>query len=187
MLSRSHFVPWASPQDTAPGPHAPWPCLGSLGSLGVSPPPPPEREREGDADPRAGSRWGAARVGCDHGDAVWSVAAVPGLAVEAGQAWCQGARVHSPLSCSSLPPPACAHRDPIPADRRSQGLCPRVQKWFYEKFGEYVEDFRFQPEESTVETEEPLSARRWGPSRRGGAAPWGGAVTTRRLRSQACV
>ncbi|KAJ8791816.1 hypothetical protein J1605_020538 [Eschrichtius robustus] len=47
--------------------------------------------------------------------------------------------------------------------RRSQGLCPRVQKWFYEKFGEYVEDFRFQPEESTVETEEPLSARRWGP------------------------
>ncbi|XP_048971191.1 GRAM domain-containing protein 4 isoform X2 [Canis lupus dingo] len=46
------------------------------------------------------------------------------------------------------------------ADRRGQGLCPRVQKWFYEKFGEYVEDFRFQPEESTVETEEPLSARR---------------------------
>uniref|UniRef100_A0A8C9CY41 GRAM domain-containing protein 4 n=1 Tax=Phocoena sinus TaxID=42100 RepID=A0A8C9CY41_PHOSS len=46
------------------------------------------------------------------------------------------------------------------ADRWSQGLCPRVQKWFYEKFGEYVEDFRFQPEESTVETEEPLSARR---------------------------
>ncbi|XP_029060834.1 GRAM domain-containing protein 4 isoform X2 [Monodon monoceros] len=58
------------------------------------------------------------------------------------------------------------------ADRRSQGLCPRVQKWFYEKFGEYVEDFRFQPEESTVETEEPLSARRWGPGggRGGGAA-----------------
>lgn len=46
------------------------------------------------------------------------------------------------------------------ADRRGQGLCPRVQKWFHEKFGEYVEDFRFQPEESAVETEEPLSARR---------------------------
>lgn len=61
---------------------------------------------------------------------------------------------------------------PRPADRRSQGLCPRVQKWFYEKFGEYVEDFRFQPEETTVETEEPLSARRWGPGggRGGGAA-----------------
>nr|XP_044633597.1 GRAM domain-containing protein 4 isoform X2 [Equus asinus] len=46
------------------------------------------------------------------------------------------------------------------ADRRSQGLCARVQKWFSERFGEYVEDFRFQPEESAVETEEPLSARR---------------------------
>ncbi|XP_045431051.1 GRAM domain-containing protein 4 isoform X2 [Pipistrellus kuhlii] len=46
------------------------------------------------------------------------------------------------------------------ADRRGQGLCPRLQKWFHEKFGEYVEDFRFQPEESAVETEEPLSARR---------------------------
>ncbi|XP_057364410.1 GRAM domain-containing protein 4 isoform X2 [Manis pentadactyla] len=46
------------------------------------------------------------------------------------------------------------------ADRRSQGLCPRLQRWLHEKFGEYAEDFRFQPEESTVETEEPLSARR---------------------------
>lgn len=49
---------------------------------------------------------------------------------------------------------------PLPADRRSQGLSSRVQKWFYERFGEYLEDFRFQPEENTVETEEPLSARR---------------------------
>ncbi|XP_006866891.1 PREDICTED: GRAM domain-containing protein 4 [Chrysochloris asiatica] len=46
------------------------------------------------------------------------------------------------------------------ADRRAQGLCARLQKWFYERFGEYVENFRFQPEESTVEAEEPLSARR---------------------------
>lgn len=37
-----------------------------------------------------------------------------------------------------------------------------------------MEDFRFQPEESTVETEEPLSARRWGSSRRWGLA-WGAA------------
>ncbi|XP_071358070.1 GRAM domain-containing protein 4 isoform X1 [Trachinotus anak] len=36
----------------------------------------------------------------------------------------------------------------------------RVQKWLYERFGVYIEDFRFQPEESTVETEEPLSAKR---------------------------
>uniref|UniRef100_A0A5F9CCP4 GRAM domain containing 4 n=1 Tax=Oryctolagus cuniculus TaxID=9986 RepID=A0A5F9CCP4_RABIT len=48
----------------------------------------------------------------------------------------------------------------VPTERRGQGVPSRVQKWFYDKFGEYVEDFRFQPEESTVETEEPLSARR---------------------------
>uniref|UniRef100_A0A7M4EYV2 GRAM domain-containing protein 4 n=2 Tax=Crocodylus porosus TaxID=8502 RepID=A0A7M4EYV2_CROPO len=45
-------------------------------------------------------------------------------------------------------------------DKRSHTVCSRVQKWFYDKFGEYIEDFRFQPEENTVETEEPLSARR---------------------------
>lgn len=37
----------------------------------------------------------------------------------------------------------------------------RLQKWLYERFGVYIEDFRFQPEESTVEAEEPLSAKRW--------------------------
>ncbi|XP_068955422.1 GRAM domain-containing protein 4 [Petaurus breviceps papuanus] len=46
------------------------------------------------------------------------------------------------------------------SDKRSQMMRSRVQKWFYDRFGEYVEDFRFQPEESAVETEEPLSARR---------------------------
>ncbi|KAM9633879.1 GRAM domain-containing protein 4 isoform X3 [Buteo buteo] len=45
-------------------------------------------------------------------------------------------------------------------DKRSHTICSRLQKWFCDKFGEYVEDFRFQPEENTVETEEPLSARR---------------------------
>ncbi|XP_060100754.1 GRAM domain-containing protein 4 isoform X3 [Heteronotia binoei] len=45
-------------------------------------------------------------------------------------------------------------------DKRSHMMCSRVQKWVYDKFGEYIEDFRFQPEENTVETEEPLSARR---------------------------
>ncbi|KFP27061.1 GRAM domain-containing protein 4, partial [Colius striatus] len=44
-------------------------------------------------------------------------------------------------------------------DKRNT-VCSRLQKWFCDKFGEYVEDFRFQPEENTVETEEPLSARR---------------------------
>lgn len=37
----------------------------------------------------------------------------------------------------------------------------RLQKWLYERLGVYIEDFRFQPEESTVEAEEPLSAKRW--------------------------
>nr|XP_054101943.1 GRAM domain-containing protein 4 isoform X2 [Callithrix jacchus] len=63
----------------------------------------------------------------------------------------------------SLPHPPCSLclTGPLPpAERRSQGLSSRLQKWFYERFGEYVEDFRFQPEENTVETEEPLSARR---------------------------
>ncbi|XP_075284960.1 GRAM domain-containing protein 4-like isoform X2 [Opisthocomus hoazin] len=45
-------------------------------------------------------------------------------------------------------------------DKCSHTVCSRLQKWFCDKFGEYVEDFRFQPEENTVETEEPLSARR---------------------------
>lgn len=36
----------------------------------------------------------------------------------------------------------------------------RCQRWLYERFGVYLEDFRFQPEESTVEAEEPLSAKR---------------------------
>ena len=73
-----------------------------------------------------------------------------------------------------LCPPSSPGPPPRPTDRWSQGLCPRVQKWFYEKFGEYVEDFRFQPEESTVETEEPLSARRWGPRQGGPSWSLGG-------------
>ncbi|XP_048209854.1 GRAM domain-containing protein 4 [Perognathus longimembris pacificus] len=58
------------------------------------------------------------------------------------------------------PPPKGQSQAGNGTDRRGQGLSSRVQKWFFEKFGEYLEDFRFQPEESTVETEEPLSARR---------------------------
>ncbi|KAJ7401064.1 GRAM domain-containing protein 4 [Pitangus sulphuratus] len=45
-------------------------------------------------------------------------------------------------------------------DKQCHTVSSRLQKWLGDKFGEYVEDFRFQPEESTVETEEPLSARR---------------------------
>uniref|UniRef100_A0A8C1N9K2 GRAM domain-containing protein 4-like n=1 Tax=Cyprinus carpio TaxID=7962 RepID=A0A8C1N9K2_CYPCA len=42
----------------------------------------------------------------------------------------------------------------------SETLRSRLWKWLYERFGVYIEDFRFQPEENTVETEEPLSAKR---------------------------
>ncbi|XP_059537361.1 GRAM domain-containing protein 4 isoform X5 [Myotis daubentonii] len=77
------------------------------------------------------------------------------------QAAQQPPRNQAPVANGAGPlAPSLTGRPPVPADRRGQGLCPRVQKWFYEKFGEYVEDFRFQPEESAVETEEPLSARR---------------------------
>ncbi|CAF98378.1 unnamed protein product, partial [Tetraodon nigroviridis] len=40
-------------------------------------------------------------------------------------------------------------------------LYDSLWKWLYDHFGSYIEDFRFQPEEQTVETEEPLSAKRW--------------------------
>ncbi|XP_026870375.2 GRAM domain-containing protein 4 isoform X2 [Electrophorus electricus] len=44
--------------------------------------------------------------------------------------------------------------------QRKETLCSRLQKWLYERFGVYIEDFRFQPEENTIEPEEPLSAKR---------------------------
>ncbi|KAJ7329615.1 hypothetical protein JRQ81_015789 [Phrynocephalus forsythii] len=61
---------------------------------------------------------------------------------------------------SPTPQPPKAQTQANGTDKRSHMVCSRVQKWVYDKFGEYIEDFRFQPEENTVETEEPLSARR---------------------------
>ena len=46
------------------------------------------------------------------------------------------------------------------ADKQKDTLSDSFLKWLYERFGVYIEDFRFQPEEPTVETEEPLSAKR---------------------------
>ncbi|KAI3370582.1 hypothetical protein L3Q82_007153 [Scortum barcoo] len=54
-----------------------------------------------------------------------------------------------------LPPPAVSSTDKQ-KDTRSDSFL----KWLYDRFGVYIEDFRFQPEEQTVETEEPLSAKR---------------------------
>uniref|UniRef100_A0A8C3AYE2 GRAM domain containing 4 n=1 Tax=Cyclopterus lumpus TaxID=8103 RepID=A0A8C3AYE2_CYCLU len=49
----------------------------------------------------------------------------------------------------------------FPADKQQKEVwSSRLQKWLHERFGVYIEDFRFQPEESTVEAEEPLSAKR---------------------------
>uniref|UniRef100_A0A8B9GNL2 GRAM domain containing 4 n=1 Tax=Astyanax mexicanus TaxID=7994 RepID=A0A8B9GNL2_ASTMX len=44
--------------------------------------------------------------------------------------------------------------------RSSHSFLSKLWKWLYERFGVYIEDFRFQPEENTIETEEPLSAKR---------------------------
>ncbi|XP_031688985.1 GRAM domain-containing protein 4 isoform X1 [Oncorhynchus kisutch] len=45
-------------------------------------------------------------------------------------------------------------------DKQKETMYSRLQTWLYERFGAYIEDFRFQPEVNTVEPEEPLSAKR---------------------------
>uniref|UniRef100_A0A3P8NR17 GRAM domain containing 4a n=1 Tax=Astatotilapia calliptera TaxID=8154 RepID=A0A3P8NR17_ASTCA len=56
-------------------------------------------------------------------------------------------------------PPQPPRKQQSPSNNRTV-WSSRLQKWLYERFGVYMEDFRFQPEESTVEAEEPLSAKR---------------------------
>ncbi|KAM7397333.1 hypothetical protein PAMP_020315 [Pampus punctatissimus] len=53
------------------------------------------------------------------------------------------------------PPPAVSS-----TDKQKETLSNSFLKWLNDRFGVYIEDFRFQPEETTVETEEPLSAKR---------------------------
>ncbi|XP_033823797.1 GRAM domain-containing protein 4-like [Periophthalmus magnuspinnatus] len=64
----------------------------------------------------------------------------------------------SPSHSQKVPPPI------TPAsgitEKRRESLYDRFMKWIYDRFGVYIEDFRFQPEEETVEAEEPLSAKR---------------------------
>ncbi|KAK2842731.1 hypothetical protein Q5P01_012931 [Channa striata] len=63
----------------------------------------------------------------------------------------------SRTSKSPPPPPSPANSGTDkPDDARSNSFLKRL----YDHFAVYIEDFRFQPEENTVETEEPLSARR---------------------------
>nr|XP_046184797.1 GRAM domain-containing protein 4-like isoform X2 [Oncorhynchus gorbuscha] len=70
----------------------------------------------------------------------------------------------------SPPQPARKPPSPTPAangkdadkDKPPQGetLYLRAWRWLYDRVGVYIEDFRFVPEENTVEAEEPLSAKR---------------------------
>ncbi|XP_053741469.1 GRAM domain-containing protein 4-like isoform X1 [Synchiropus splendidus] len=46
------------------------------------------------------------------------------------------------------------------AERQKSSLSSSFQKWLYSRFGDYIEDFRFQPEEAPPEPDEPLSAKR---------------------------
>ncbi|XP_072311093.1 GRAM domain-containing protein 4 isoform X3 [Eucyclogobius newberryi] len=63
-------------------------------------------------------------------------------------------------------PPQLPRKQQSPANNGTAEKQPRevwssrLQKWLYERFGVYLEDFRFQQEESAVEAEEPLSAKR---------------------------
>ncbi|XP_075996209.1 GRAM domain-containing protein 4-like [Genypterus blacodes] len=61
----------------------------------------------------------------------------------------------TPPHAESTPP-----YSPTPPDTQTNSLSSSLQKWLYEGLAVYVEDFRFQPEETVVETEEPLSAKR---------------------------
>ncbi|XP_060931985.1 GRAM domain-containing protein 4-like [Limanda limanda] len=64
----------------------------------------------------------------------------------------------SPCLTPKAPPP------PPPSgsgtDKQKDTMSNSFLKWLYDRFGVYVEEFRFQPEETTVETDEPLSAKR---------------------------
>lgn len=48
----------------------------------------------------------------------------------------------------------------LATEKPKDTLSDTLWKWLYDRFGLYIEDFRFQPEEHVVETEEPLSAKR---------------------------
>ncbi|XP_035646581.1 GRAM domain-containing protein 4-like isoform X2 [Oncorhynchus keta] len=49
---------------------------------------------------------------------------------------------------------------PTANDKQKETMYSWLQAWLYNRFGAYIGDFRFQPEENTVEPEESLSAKR---------------------------
>lgn len=48
----------------------------------------------------------------------------------------------------------------LSVEKQKDTLADTLLKLFYDHFGVYIEDFRFQPEEQTVEADEPLSGKR---------------------------
>uniref|UniRef100_A0A673BD82 GRAM domain-containing protein 4-like n=1 Tax=Sphaeramia orbicularis TaxID=375764 RepID=A0A673BD82_9TELE len=68
-------------------------------------------------------------------------------------------KINDTLRSRSEDSPSHSRRAPPPLTPK-ESLFSSFLKWLYERFGVYIEDFRFQPEETTVETEEPLSAKR---------------------------
>lgn len=66
----------------------------------------------------------------------------------------------SPSQAPKAPSPQPSAPAASGTDKQKDTLSDSLLKWLYDRFGVYIEDFRFQPEEQTVETEEPLSAKR---------------------------
>lgn len=64
----------------------------------------------------------------------------------------------SPSQSRKAPPPLTPA--PSVTEKQRESLYNCFLKWIYDRFGVYIEDFRLQPEETAVETEEPLSAKR---------------------------
>ncbi|XP_063072990.1 GRAM domain-containing protein 4 isoform X2 [Engraulis encrasicolus] len=66
------------------------------------------------------------------------------------------------LEDSPPQPPRKQQQSPSTSEieRHKDTVYTRMYTWLYDRFGIYIEDFRFQPEETTVEAEEPLSAKR---------------------------
>nr|XP_020449061.1 GRAM domain-containing protein 4-like [Monopterus albus]XP_020449062.1 GRAM domain-containing protein 4-like [Monopterus albus]XP_020449063.1 GRAM domain-containing protein 4-like [Monopterus albus] len=64
----------------------------------------------------------------------------------------------SPTQTRKAPPPPSPQASST--DKQKDTLSKSFLKWLYDRFAVLIEDFRFQPEETTVETDEPLSAKR---------------------------